>query len=113
MPAALMTFAVAQWVSAVLGAPRLETMVIALAWTIATGHQFITARRADQLQEFRWSPNAILSALGGQILWVVLPYVQLADPNAWFCATMTIAPMMIAVSSAVAVAWSLHPLVMR
>ncbi len=113
MPAAIMTFALAQWVSAVLGAPRLETMVIAFAWTIATGHQFITARRADQLQKFRWSPNTILSALGGQILWVVLPCVQLADPNAWFSTTMTIAPMIVAVSGAVAVAWSLHPLVMR
>ena len=102
MPTVLMTFAIAQWVATVLGVARLETMVIAFAWTIATGHQFITARRADQLQKFRWSPNTILSALGGQILWVVLPCVQLADPNAWFCATLTISPMIVAASGAVA-----------
>jgi hypothetical protein len=112
MPTVLMTFAIAQWVSAVLGVARLETMVIAFAWTIATGHQFMTARRADQLQKFRWSPNTILSALGGQILWVVLPCVQLADPNAWFCATLAIPPMYVALSGVVAVSWSLHPFVM-
>jgi hypothetical protein len=113
MPTVLMTFAIAQWVAAVLGVARLETMVITFAWTIATGHQFITARRADQLQKFRWSPNTILSALGGQILWVVLPCIQLADPNAWFCATLAIPPMVVAASGAVALYWSLHPLAMR
>jgi hypothetical protein len=107
-----MTFALAQWVSAMLGL-RLETMVITFAWTIATGHQFMTSRRADQLQKFRWSPDTIVSALSGQIIWVVLPGVQLANPSAWFCATMTIPPMIVAVSGAVAVAWSLRPLVMR
>jgi hypothetical protein len=112
MPVAVMTFALAQWVSAMLGL-RLETMVITFAWTIATGHQFMTSRRADQLQRFRWSPDTIVSALSGQILWVVLPGVQLANPSAWFCATMTIPPMIVAVSGAVAVAWSLRPLVMR
>jgi hypothetical protein len=112
MPVAVMTFALAQWVSAMLGL-RLETMVITFAWTIATGHQFMTSRRADQLQKFRWSPDTIVSALSGQILWVVLPGVQLANPSAWFCATMTIPPMIVAVSGAVAVAWSLRPLVMR
>ena len=113
MPTVLMTFAIAQWVSAVLGAARLETMVIAFVWTLATGRQFITSRRADQLQTFRWSPSTIFSALGGQILWVVLPCVQLADPNAWFCATLTIPSMIVAVSGVVAVTWSLHPFVMR
>jgi hypothetical protein len=112
MPVAVMTFALAQWVSAMLGL-RLETMVITFAWTIATGHQFMTSRRADQLQKFRWSPDTIVSALSGQIIWVVLPGVQLANPSAWFCATMTIPPMIVAVSGAVAVAWSLRPLVMR
>jgi hypothetical protein len=112
MPVAVMTFALAQWVSAMLGALRLETMVIAFAWTIATGHQFMTSRRADQLQKFHWSRDAILSALGGQILWVVMPCVQVADPNAWFCATMTTPPMIVALSGVVAVAWSLRPLVM-
>jgi hypothetical protein len=113
MPVAVMTFALTQWVSAMLGALRLETMVITFAWTIATGHLFMTSRRADQLQKFRWSPDTIVSGLCGQVLWVVLPYVQLANPSAWFCATMTIPPMIVAVSGAVAVAWSLHPLVMR
>jgi hypothetical protein len=112
LPTVLMTFAIAQWVSAVLGVARLETMVVTFAWTIATGHQFITARRADQLQKFRWSPHTIVSALGGQILWVVLPCVQLSDPNAWFCATLSIPPMYVAVSGIVAVLWPLHPFVM-
>lgn len=111
MPTVLMTFAIAQWVSAVLGVARLETMVITFAWTIATGHQFMTARRADQLQKFRWSPHTIVSALGGQILWVALPCVQLSDPNAWFCATLAIPPMYVAVSAVVAISWALHPFV--
>ena len=54
----------------------------------------------------------IVSALGGQILWIVLPYVQLSDPNAWFCATLAIPPTYVAVSGVVAVSWSLHPFVM-
>ena len=112
MPSVIMTFGIAQWVSGVLGAARLETMVIAFVWTIATGRQFMTSRRAGQLQKFRWSLSMILSALGGQILWVVLPCVQLSDPNAWFCATLAIPPMYVAVSGVVAVSWSLHPFVM-
>jgi hypothetical protein len=113
MPVAVMTFALTQWVSAMLGALRLETMVITFAWTVATAHQFMTSRRADQLQKFRWSPDTIVSALSGQILWVVLPCVQLANPGAWFSATMTTPPMIVAVSGVVAVAWSMRPLVMR
>ena len=112
MPSVIMTFAIAQWISGVLGTARLETMVIAFAWTIATGRQFMTSHRAGQLQKFRWSPDAIVSALGGQILWVVLPCVQLADPNAWFCATLTTPPMIVTVSGVIAVYWALHPLVM-
>jgi len=111
MPSVIMTFAIASWISGVLGAARLETMVIAFVWTIATARQFITSRRAGQLQKFRWSCDTILSALGGQILWVVLPCVQFAHPNAWFCATLTIPPTIVAASGAVAVYWSLHPLV--
>jgi hypothetical protein len=112
MPSVIMTFAIASWISGVLGAARLETMVIAFVWTIATARQFITSRRAGQLQKFRWSRDTIFSALGGQILWVVLPCVQFANPNAWFCATLTIPPTIVAASGAVAVYWSLHPLVM-
>ncbi len=112
MPSVIMTFAIAQWVSAVLGAARPETMVIAFAWTIATGRQFMTSRRAGELQKFRWSADAILSTLGGQIVWVVLPSIQVGHPNAWFCATLTTTPMIVAVSGVVAVYWSLHPLVM-
>jgi hypothetical protein len=112
MPSVIMTFAIASWISGVLGAARLETMVIAFVWTIATARQFITSRRAGQLQKFRWSRDTILSALGGQILWVVVPCVQFADPNAWFCATLTISPTIVVASGAVAVYWSLHPLVM-
>jgi hypothetical protein len=112
MPSVIMTFGIAQWISGVLGAARLETMVIAFVWTIATGRQFMTSRRAGQLQKFRWSLSMILSALGGQILWVVMPCVQLSDPNAWYCATLAIPPMYVAVSAVVAVSWSLHPFVM-
>jgi hypothetical protein len=112
MPAVIMTFAIAQWISGVLGAARLETMVIAFVWTIATARQFMTSRRAGQLQKFRWSLSTILSALGGQILWVVIPCVQLSDPNAWYCATLAIPPMYVVVSGVVAVSWSLHPFVM-
>jgi hypothetical protein len=112
MPSVIMTFGIAQWVSGVLGAARLETMVIAFVWTIATGRQFMTSRRTGQLQKFRWSLSTILSALGGQILWVVLPIVQLSDPNAWYCATLAIPPMYVAVSGVVAVSWSLHPFMM-
>jgi hypothetical protein len=112
MPSVIMTFAIASWISGVLGAARLETMVIAFVWTIATARQFITSRHTGQLQRFRWSRDTVLSALGGQILWVVLPIVQLSDPNAWFCATLAIPPMYLAVSGLVAVSWSLYPFVM-
>jgi hypothetical protein len=113
MPTVLMTFAIAQWVSTVLGVARVETMVITFAWTIATGRQFITSRRADQLQKFRWSPDSIMNVLGGQILWIGLPCVQLANPDAWFCATLTAPSTIVALSGVVAVAWSLHPLVFQ
>jgi len=43
----------------------------------------------------------------------VLPYVQLSDPNAWFCAALAIPPMYVAVSGVVAVSWALRPFLME
>ena len=113
MPTVIVTFAIAQWVSRVLGTARLETMVIAFAWATATGHQLLISRPMERAQGFRWSLDTVLSALGGQILWVVLPCVQFAYPDAWFCAPLTIPPTLVATGMVAAVCWPLHPFVMR
>lgn len=108
-----MTFAIAQWCLVMLGTARLQTVLIAFAWAAVTGHQFVTSRRIEQVKSFRWSPDAILSALGGQILWVVLPLVQFSQPDAWYCVPVTIPPALIAMGAMVALCWPLRPFVMR
>ena len=113
MPSAIMAFAIVQWCLAMLGTARLQTVLIAFAWAAVTGHQLVTSRRTEQVRSFHWSPDVILSALGGQILWVVLPLVQLAHPDAWYCAPVTIPPALVATGAVVAICWPLRPFVMR
>jgi hypothetical protein len=113
LPSAIMTLAIAQWCCAMLGTARPQTVLIAFAWAAVTGHQLITSRRAEQVQGFRWSLDRILSALGGQILWVVLPMVQFAHPDAWYCVPVTIPPALVATGAIVAISWPLRPFVMR
>src|SRR6266516_4290132 len=112
MPSAIMTFAIAQWCGVVMGTARLQTVLIAFAWAAVTGHQLVTSRR-EQVQRFHWSPDVILSALGGQMLWVALPLVQLAHPDAWYCVPVTIPPSLIAMGAVVALCLPVRPFVMR
>jgi hypothetical protein len=112
-PAAVMTIGIAQWVSSVLGTAGPKPMVIAFAWAIATGHQLLSSRRTERLQELRWSADSVVGAIGGQILWVVLPYLQFTYPDAWFCAPIAIPPALTAMGAVVAVYWPLRPFVTR
>jgi hypothetical protein len=113
MPSAIMAFAIAQWCCMMLGAARVQTVVIAFAWAAVTGHQLVTSRRREQVQRFLWTPDLILSALGGQMLWVVLPLVQFAHPESWYCVPVTIPPALVATGAIVAICWPLRPFVMR
>jgi hypothetical protein len=113
MPSAIMAFAIAQWCCAMLGTARLQTVLIAFAWAAVTGHQLVTSRRQEQVQRFHWTPDLILSALGGQMLWVVLPLVQFAHPDAWYCVPVTIPPALVATGAIAAICWPLRPFVMR
>ncbi|MEP6872586.1 MAG: hypothetical protein ABI939_12160, partial [Anaerolineaceae bacterium] len=57
--------------------------LITFAWAAITGHQLVAFRRTEQKLKFRWSADDILRAVGGQIVWVVLPWMQHAQPEAW------------------------------
>jgi len=113
MPCTVVTLLIAQWNGALLGTAKLETVVITVAWAAAVVHQFLTSRRREPVQRFRWSLDLILSALGGQVLWVVLPWLQFANPDAWYSVQLTIPPTLTATGAIVALCWPLQPFVMR
>jgi hypothetical protein len=66
------------------------------------------SRRAEQKQKFRWSIDQVLGALGGQIVWLVLPWVQHSHPDAWYSLPLTITPMFAGFGALVAVCWPLR-----
>lgn len=113
MPSAIVTLAIAKWCGAMLGTASLQTFVIAFAWAAVAGHQLVTSRRAEQVQGFHWSLDMILSALGGQILWVVMPWVQFTHPDAWYFVPVTIPSALVATGAIVALWLPLRPFVMR
>src|SRR5258706_14385619 len=81
LPSVMITIAISQWTIAVLGKTNVPTTLITFAWAAVTGHRLVMSRRAEQKQKFHWSIDQVLGALGGQIVWLVLPWVQHAHPD--------------------------------
>ncbi len=113
VPCMGVTLVIAHWNGTLLGTARLQTTVITFAWAAAVVHQFLASRPTKPVQRFGSSPDLILSALGGQILWVLLPLVQLAHPGAWYSVLLTIPPALTATGAILALYWTVHPFVMR
>lgn len=112
VPCMVVTLVIAQWNGALLGTASLQTIVITFAWAAAVVHQFLASRPTEPVQRFSRSPDLIVSALGGQILWVLLPLVQLAHPGAWYSVLLTIPSALTATGAILALYWTLHPFVM-
>jgi hypothetical protein len=108
LPSVMITIAISQWTIAVLGKTNAPTTLITFAWAAVTGHRLVTSRRAEQQQKFHWSVDQILGALGGQIVWLVLPWVQHAHPDAWYSLPLTVAPILAGCGAVVAVCWPLR-----
>jgi len=111
LPSVIMTMAIAEWTCAVVGTAKIQTVLITFAWAAVTGHQLITSRQTEQKKKFGWSADLVLSVLGGQMLWVVLPWVQFSHPDAWYCAPLTIPPALVIAGAILAVGWPLRLLV--
>jgi len=113
LPTAIMTFAVAGWMSAVVGAGKLPAIVVTFAWVAASGHELLTARSPQQIQEFRWSLDHIFRALGGQVVWLGLPWLQSAHPDAWLCVPVSISPTLASTGAILAMCVPLYPFMAR
>jgi hypothetical protein len=108
LPSVFMTIAIAEWTCAVVGTAKIQTMVITFAWAAVTGHQLVTSRRTEQKKKFGWSVDLVLSVLGGQILWMVLPWLQFKQPHAWYSEALAIPPTLVAAGAILAIGWPLH-----
>ena len=113
LPTAFMTFAVAGWMSAVVGAGKLPAIVVTFAWVTASGQELLTAQSPQKIQEFRWSLDHIFRALGGLVVWLGLPWVQSAHPDAWFCVPVSISPTFAATGAILAMCFPLYPFMAR
>ena len=111
LPCVMMTFAISRWTIEVLGTTNAPTKLITFAWAAVTGHQLVMSRRAEQKQKFHWSIDQILGAVGGQVVWFVMPWVQHAHPGAWYSLPLAITPMLAGFGTVVAVCWPLQLLV--
>jgi hypothetical protein len=108
LPIAFMTFAVAGWMSAVLGKGKLQAIVITFSWVVASGLEFLVARPQQRFQKFRWSLDHNVRAVGGQIVWLGLPWLHGRYPDAWFCAPVTVSPALAATGAVLAACWPLY-----
>jgi len=112
VPCLVVTLIIARWNGALLGTARLQTIVITFAWAAAVVHQFLTPRPTEPVEQLS-SLDLILSALGGQILWVLLPLIQLGHPGAWYSVLLTIPSALSATGAILALYWTLNRFVMR
>src|SRR5215475_7189102 len=76
LPIAFMTFAVAEWMSGLIGKGKLPAIVITFSWVVASGQELLTARPKQRFQKFRWSLDYSVRTIGGQIVWLGLPWMQ-------------------------------------
>ena len=108
LPAVMMTFAISKWAIAVLGPAKASTILITFAWAAVTGHQLVMSRRTEREQQIRWSADQILGGVGGQIVWVALPWLQQTRPDAWYCLPLTLSPALVGFGAMMAVCWPLR-----
>jgi hypothetical protein len=113
LPIAFMTFAVAEWISAVLGKGKLQAIVITFSWVVASGLEFLLAHPQQRFQKFRWSLDHNVHTLGSQIVWFGLPWLHGSYPDAWFCAPVAVSPALAATGAVLAACWPLYLLMDR
>ena len=110
----VMTFAIAHWCGSVLGISRVDLLVVvSFAWTSTAMRRLMSA----EPDEPRLVPGRrlefLMSAAGGQILWVVLPVVHRADPDAWFWRPLAITTEASAAGAILALGCALYPFLRR
>jgi len=108
LPLAFITYAVAQWISWTLGIGRVQAVVITFAWVVASTHELLTARPHHRFQEFRWSLDHNVRALGGRVACVGLPWMHSNYPDAWFCVPIAVSPTLMATGAVLAVCWPVY-----
>jgi hypothetical protein len=107
LPIAFMTFAVAEWMSAVLGNGKLQAIVITFSWVVASGLEFVVARPPHRFPKFRWSLDHNVRTFGAQIAWLGLPWLHGRYPDAWFCVPVVVSPALAATGAVLAACWPL------
>lgn len=108
LPIAFMTFAVAEWMLAVLGKGKLQAIVITFSWVVASGLEFLTTKPQQPLQKSRPSLDPNVRTFGGQIVWFGLPWLHGSYPDAWFFAPVVVSPALAATGAVLAVCWPLY-----
>ncbi|HMF93563.1 MAG TPA: hypothetical protein VKE96_04680 [Vicinamibacterales bacterium] len=108
LPIAFMTFAVAEWMSGLIGKGKLQATVITFSWVVASSQELLTARPQQRFQKFRWSLDHCVRTFGGQIVWLGLPWMQGSHPDAWFCSPVVVPPALAGIGAVLAMCWPLY-----
>ena len=106
-------FAVAEWCWSMLGIARFDAvLMITFAWTTTIVRRTMTEPPVAA-EIARWPSDVTAAFAGGQLLWVVLPWLRAADPQSWFWLPVVVPTSCLVVGSAVAVCWPLQPFLVR
>jgi len=106
LPIAFLTFAVADWMPAMLGTGKLQAIIITFSWVIASGEELLTAAGPNgRFPIFPSSFDQNIRTLGGQIVWWGLPWLQASYPGAWFSTPVAVSSPLIVIGAMLAVCW--------
>jgi len=110
----VMILFIAQWCVSVLGISRIDLLVVVtFAWATTTARRLVgTVPDEPRLVPGR-RLDFLMSAAGGQIMWIVLPLAHRAEPDAWFWRPLALGPEASAGGALLLLGCALYPFLRR
>jgi hypothetical protein len=106
----VITFAIAQWCVSVLGIARMDLVVlITFAWAAATARRLVGPAPQGPFLVPGRRVEVLVSALGGQVMWILLPVLRRAEPEGWIWQPLPIGAAASAAGALVLVGCALYP----
>jgi len=106
----VITVFIAHWCVSVLGIARTDMLVVVtVAWAAATARRLVGPAPHGPLFVPGRRFEVAMSALGGQVMWLLLPVLRRADPEGWIWQPVPIGAEASAVGALVLVGCALFP----
>lgn len=110
----VITLAISHWCVSVIGIARMDlAVVVTFAWAAATARRLMDAGPAGPLLMPGRRVEIVMSALGGQVLWILLPMLRRANPDGWMWEPVPIEAEAAVAGAVVLVGYILYPFFRR